>query len=172
MRLFILLALGLSLAVQADMKIAVVDLERALNEVADGQAAKTKLQDEFKKKQDMLDKKQNELKKLQDNLQSKASMLTEKARQEKAMEFQTKYAEAQQIYQETQQEFVKKQQEVMGDILKKMNPIVKDISQKEGYALVLNKTDATVIFAQSNLDVTDEVIKRYNTAYPSKTKKK
>jgi outer membrane protein len=172
MRLFLLIAFGLSLALQAEQKIGVVDLERALNEVADGQAAKTKLQDEFKKKQDMLDKKQNELKKLQDNLQSKASMLTEKARQEKAMEFQTKYAEAQQVYQETQQEFVKKQQEVMGDILKKMNPIVRDIAQKEGYSIVLNKTDATVVFAQANLDVTDEVIKRYNTAYPSKTKKK
>jgi outer membrane protein len=172
MRLFAVLMFALSFSAVAETKIAVVDLERALNEVSDGQVAKGKLQDEFKKKQDMLDKKQAELKKLQDSLQSKASVLTEKAKQEKAMEFQSKYAEAQQIYAETQQDFVKRQQEVMGDILKKMNPIVRDIAQKEGYSAVLNRTDATVVYAQSNLDVTDEVIKRYNTAYPSKSKKK
>lgn len=172
---FVILTLGLlSSFVYADTKIGVVDLERAVNEVGDGKEAKAKLQDEFKKKQDLLDKKQAELKKLQESLQSQSAVMKEEARQAKAMEFQQKVGEAQQMYGNMQQDMVKRQQEVMGDILKKMNPIVHDIAKKEGYTVVLNKSEATVVFTQPGLELTDTVIARYNASYPagSKAKKK
>ncbi|MEI6805681.1 MAG: OmpH family outer membrane protein [Myxococcaceae bacterium] len=169
---FLILTVGLlSSFVYADTKIGVVELERAVNEVGEGIAAKARLQDEFKKKQDLLDKKQAELKKLQDSLQSQSAVMKEEARQAKGMEFQQKVAEAQQMYGNMQQDMVKRQQEVMGDILKKMNPIVHDIAKKEGYTAILNKSEATVVYIQSGLDVTDTVIQRYNAAYPAATAK-
>lgn len=172
MRLLILVLGLLSSLVMAEIKIGVVELERAVNEVDDGKEAKARLQDEFKKKQDLLDKKQAELKKLQDALQSQAAMMTEKARQEKAMEFQQKVGEAQQLYGTMQQDMVKRQQEVMGEILKKMNPIVQDIAKKEGYTAVLNKSEATVVYIQPGFDITPTVIQRYNASYPATVKAK
>ncbi len=163
---------------KVEQKIGVIDLEETLNRVADGQAAKSKLQDEFKKKQDILDRKQNELKKLQDTLQNKSSILSEDAKQKKAMEFQEKYAEAQQLYNTTQQEFMKSQQEAMSSMVKKANPIIEDIAKKNGYSIILNKTEATVLYADPSVNMTEEIIKRYNSSYPvkalpaSKSKKK
>ncbi|MBH1988934.1 MAG: OmpH family outer membrane protein [Myxococcaceae bacterium] len=175
MRIFVLGTLLLSWVLQAEQKIGVVDLERAINEVEEGKEAKTKLQGEFKKKQDLLDKRQNKLKKLQDQIQTQAITLTEEARQQKAMEFQQEVAEAQQLYATMQQDMVKRQQEVMGTILKKMNPIVEDIAKKEGYTLILNKSEATVLYIQPGLDLTHTVTERYNGLHPlsvSKPKKK
>ncbi|MES2503987.1 MAG: OmpH family outer membrane protein [Myxococcota bacterium] len=170
MRLMILTALFAACNLQAEMKIAVIDLEKTVNNVTDGQAAKVKLQEEFKKKQELLDSKQAELKKLQESFQSKAAVMTEQARQEKGMELQTKFGEAQQLYATMQEEMVKKQRDVMGDIIKKANPIIQDIAKAEGYSVVLNKNEATVLYVTPELDITNTVIKRYNTANPVKAK--
>lgn len=156
-----------------DAKIAVIELEKLVNEVEDGQAAKTKLQDELKKKQRILDDKQAELKKLQESLQNQSAVMKEEARQAKGMEFQQKVTEAQQMYNSMQQDMVKKQQEVMSDILKKANPIIQDIAKKSDYDLILNKTEAVVVYAKPEMNITDMVLKRYNASYPAvKAKKK
>lgn len=156
----------LSLGIHAN-KIAVIELERLVNEVDDGHTAKEKLQKEFKEKQEFLDRKQSELKKMQESLQSQAAMMKEETRQAKGVEFQQKVAEAQQIYGSMQQDMMKRQQEVMGEILKKAEPLIKDIAQKESYDLVLNKTEAIVVYAKPELNITDTLIKRYNASYPA-----
>lgn len=166
MRLLFLAVSLLSFFVDAE-KIAVIELERLVNEVEDGHAAKTKLQEEFKKKQKFLDDKKAELEKMQLSLQNQSAVMKEEARQAKGMEFQQKVAEAQQIYTSMQQEMVKRQQEVMTEILKKVDPIIQDIAKKENYDVVLNKTEAVVVYAKSELNLTDTVIKRYNASYPS-----
>lgn len=154
-------------ALQAEMKIAVIELERAMNEVTDGKTAKSKLEEEFKKKQELLDKKQVELKKLQETFQSQAAVMTEKARQEKGMELQSKFAEAQQLHSNMQQDMMKKEKDFMSDILKKMKPIVEDIAQKEGYTAVLNKTDMIVVYSEPGFNITEKVMQRYNASFPA-----
>src|SRR5690606_29758469 len=82
-----LLALGVSLPAAAeDMKIAYVDLQRALNEVDEGAAAKAALKKEFDAKQAELDKRQNELKAMKDEIDARGMMMTPEAKQEKAAE--------------------------------------------------------------------------------------
>lgn len=170
---FLILALTIISTLAFADKTAVIELERLVNDVEDGHAAKAKLQEEFKKKQKMLDDKQAELKKMQDSLQSQSAMMKEEARQAKGAEFQQKVAEAQQMYGNMQQDMVKRQQEVMGDILKKANPIIQDIAKKNDYDFVLNKTEAVVVYSKADMDITDTVIKRYNASYPAgKAKKK
>src|SRR3989338_8648358 len=168
---FVILTVGLLSSFGHASRIGVIELEKLVNDVEDGQAAKVKLQDEFKKKQKILDDKQAELKKLHESLQS--PVMKEEARQAKGMELQQKAAEAQQMYGNMQQDMVKRQQEVMGDILKKAEPIIQDIAKKGEYDLVLNKTEAVVAYSKPEFNLTDTVIKRYNASSPAtKAKKK
>lgn len=104
---------------------------------------------------------------MQESLQSQSAMMKEETRQAKGAEFQQKVAEAQQMYGNMQQDMVKRQQEVMGDILKKAEPIISDLAKKGDYDLVLNKTEAVVVYAKPELNLTDTVIKRYNSSYPA-----
>ena len=165
----LILTLGLlsALAYADTLKPAVIELEKLVNEVEDGRAAKAKLQVEFKKKQKMLDDKQAELKKLEDSIRNPSAAMKEEARQAKADEFQEKLADVQQLFNTTQQDMVKRQQEVMLEIVKKAEPIIQDIAKKEGFDIVLNKTPAVVVYAKPELNITDIVLKRYNASYPA-----
>src|SRR5688500_9696574 len=72
----------------AQVKIAVVDLQRALNETEDGRKAKTQLKRLFKRRQDTLDQKQSELKKMKDEIEQQKSVLSRDALQKRLEEYQ------------------------------------------------------------------------------------
>ena len=59
-------ALSVATPSMADGKVAVVDLQRALNEVEEGASAKAALKKEFDAKQKQLDQRQTELKGMKD----------------------------------------------------------------------------------------------------------
>ncbi|MBL4817749.1 MAG: OmpH family outer membrane protein [Deltaproteobacteria bacterium] len=168
MRYLVVLSLLFSLVSSAELKIAVIELERALNETSDGQKAQKDLKKEFDKTQALLEKKQGELKKAHEKFQSKSAVMNEKARQEEGMKLQGQIAEFQQLSGESQQEFMAKQNETMKGLLDKMTPIVESVAKKEDYDLVLNKTEATVVYAKPGLNITDRVVKDYD----KKTSKK
>src|SRR5437588_12185864 len=85
-------------AALADTKIAVVDLQRALEETEDGKKAKSKLKSDFDKKQKELDEKQEELKKMKEDLDKKLPLMKPEAAQAEQQKFQDRFVELQQIY--------------------------------------------------------------------------
>ncbi len=153
-----------------DVKIGVVDLERAINEVNEGAKAKADLKKEFEAKQAILDRKQDEAKKMQESFESQAAIMKPAVKQEKGMELQRKIAEVQQLYVTMQQEMVKRQQDAMGGILQKMSGIMNALGREGDYTTILNKNETAVLFVKSHLDLTNEAIRRYNETYSSKNK--
>lgn len=143
-------------------KIAYVDLQRALNEVDDGKAAKSRLKKDFEKKQKTLDAKQQDVKKLKEDLEAQAMMLSEDAKRQKAMELQKKMYELQQMYVELQGELSKQEAKATKDIFVKMGKLIEQIGKEKGYDLILEKTESSVLYAKDGMDVTSELVKRYN----------
>lgn len=144
-------------------KIGYVDLQRALLQVEEGKRVKADLEKEFKAKQKQLDKKQDDLKKLKDQLEGQAMMLSEDAKRQKAMEFQKQMMDLQQLYVQLQGELSKKEAEATKKIFTRMSTIVAAIGKERGYTLILEKTESSVLFAADGMELTDELIRRYNT---------
>ncbi|MGM0555035.1 MAG: OmpH family outer membrane protein [Myxococcota bacterium] len=158
----VLSAMAVSAPAEAqDAKIGYVDLQRALNEVDEGKKAKKRLEKEFEQKQSKLDKKQKQVKELKEQLDS-SMMLSEEAKQKKAVELQKQLAELQQLYMKMQRDLAKKEAEATQKIFKKMGAIVEDIAQEKDYDLILEKTESSVLYANDGMDLTDELIKRYD----------
>jgi len=143
-------------------KIAVVDLQRAINETEDGRKSKDKLKKLFESRQQGLDKKQQDLKKLKDELDTQKNVLSREALETKVESYQKQLNDLQQIYVEYQRELAEKEGELTKSIVARMEVILRRIGQSEGYALILERGEAGVIFVPSNLDLTDVVIQRYN----------
>lgn len=163
--------LGASLPVAAqEVKIAYVDLQRALNEVDEGAAAKAALKREFDAKQAELDRRQNELKALKDELDARGMMMTQEAKQEKAAELQRKLMEVQQLYLQLQQELSQKEAQATSGIFAKMGTLLETMGRESGYTLIVEKS--AVLYAKPSLDLTNELIRRYNDAYGTKKKGK
>jgi len=149
-------------------KYAFVDLQRALEETEDGKKAKSKLKSDFDRKQKELDDKQEELKKMKEALDKKASLMKPEALQKESKDFQDRFVELQQIYQRLQQDLAKKEQEATRNIFAKLQTVVGTIAEREHFSMVLEK-NAAVVWGQPSLDITNEVIRMYNTSAPLTT---
>ena len=166
---FALALLGLALltpsiaAAQAP-KIGYVDLQRALNEVEEGKTERAKLKKDFEGKQKKLDKKQKELLKLKEELEQGGMMMKEDVKREKALKYQKGLIELQQMHMAMQRELVGAEQKATRKIFKKMEGIIINLAKEGKYDLVLERTESAVLFAKDSMDMTAELIKRYNAS--------
>jgi outer membrane protein len=143
-------------------KIAVVDLQRAINETEDGRKSKDKLKKLFESRQQGLDKKQQDLKKLKDELDQQKNVLSRDALETKVESYQKQLVDLQQIYVEYQRELAEKEGELTKSIVERMERILRRIGQTDGYSMIVERGEAGVIYVPTNLDLTDVVIQRYN----------
>ena len=144
------------------LKIGYVDLQRALNEVDEGKKAKKRLKKDFEKKQAALNKQQEKLKEMQKELETGGMMLSEEAKRQKAMEFQKGMYELQQTYMKLQGELAQDEAKATKKIFDKMGVIIEEIAKEKGVDLVLERTESAVLYAKDDMDMTGELIKRYN----------
>jgi outer membrane protein len=157
-----LVLVGTANTVQAQVKIGVVDLQRAINETEDGRQAKRRLKKLFDERQKSLDEKQNSLKAQKESLERQQDVLSEDAFRKKAEGFQQEVMELQNEYMQYQQELSAKEAELTQKILEKMQQILRRIGQTEGYTLIIEANEGGVVWVPSNLDLTDVLIQRYN----------
>lgn len=151
----------------ADLKIAYVEMARALNEVEEGKAAKARLKKEFAKKQQELDKMQSTLKTKQAEFEKRKAMMKEDVRNAKIEEMQRDFLELQQTYGRLQKELMDEEGKLTQKIGGRVAKIVEKIGDRDGYTLILNIGD-TVLYHKAHQDITDDVVKMYNRQYGKK----
>lgn len=152
----------------ADLKVGYVDLQRALMEVGEGQQAKAKLKGEIDKKKAEFEGEQKKLREDGMVLDRQASAMSEEVRIEKMKQLQARVMAISEKGQKLQTEFVEKERGELKKIFDRMDPIVAAIARREGLVMVFEKTDSGLVFAESNLDVTNELVRTYNEKYPVK----
>jgi outer membrane protein len=150
----------------AEVKIGFVNLRRAAYEVDEGKAAVAQLKREEAEKQKKLDERKAELTRLKGEYDKQAMVLSDKARAEKAGEIEQKLAEFQQLGLQWEQELNVKQQQLLGAVGERLDPVVKEIAEAEGLTFVLEK--GAVLYGPSALDLTNELIRKYNARYAKK----
>jgi outer membrane protein len=145
------------------MKIGYVDVQRAVQEVEEGKAARARLQTELQQKRNDLEKKRADLEKMKADYDKQAPVLSDDAKRKKQEELQKAFVEAQTAGQQMQEELSAKEQEAMQTISKRLIQVVAEISDKEGFTFVLDK--AALLYAPAASDVTNEVVRRYNERF-------
>lgn len=144
----------------AQMKFAVVDVQRAVMENEDGLRAQATLKKYFDRRQQELDKKQAELQKEREDLEKQQKTLSPQALEKKLAEWQRKMVELQTIFVEYNKELQQKQNELTQPIYTKVTAVLRRIATQDGYDAILEK--ATVPYMRNDLDLTDRVIQTYN----------
>ena len=89
-------------------------------------------------------------------------MLSRDALETKVESYQKQLVDLQQIYVEYQRELAEKEGELTKTIVERMERILRRIGQTDGYSLIVERSEAGVIYVPTNLDLTDVVIQRYN----------
>lgn len=162
--LLILIALFVSVQPLSaeDLKIGFVDLIKALNESDSGKKAKADLEFLIKSIQTKVDEKGKTIEKLRGELEKQSSVLSEESRRAKEAELERLLRDYQRLVTDSQNDVKKREGEFTANIIKELRKIIKKIGEERGYTIILENTDGVVLFAEKTLDLTDEVLKRYN----------
>ena len=164
--LFVLTAaLTLSSLAHADIKLGYVDLQRALQEVAEGKDARARLKTELDKKKNEFEAEQAKLRDDKAVLDKQGSMMSEEVRNQKFTELQKRLFELTQRAEKLQAEMAQSEQKELKKIFEKMDPIIASIAVREGLTMVFEKTDSGLVYAPASLDLTNELVRTYNDKF-------
>lgn len=146
----------------ATYKIATIDLQKALQSVNAGKKARGNLEKEVKSKQKMIQDEENALKKLDEEFKKQSLVLNDEAKSKKIQELQERAMKFQQMRGQFQMELQKKEADLISPIIGNMRDMIKDLANKKGYNVVLDKNENSVLFSNDKDDMTQELIDSYN----------
>ncbi|MGA7122560.1 MAG: OmpH family outer membrane protein [Polyangiaceae bacterium] len=147
--------------VAAQMKVAVVDVQRAVMQTEDGLRAQATLKKIFDSRQQEINKKQVEMQKQKEEIDKQSRVLSQQALQKKVDDWQKQMVELQGTFVEYNKELEKKQKELTDPIFERVIGAIKRLAGTDGYDLIVDR--ATVAFSRSDLDLTDRVIQLANS---------
>lgn len=166
-----LLTLSLTLVgarARAELKLGYVDLQRALQEVGEGREAKARLKAELDKAKAEIQQEERRLTEEKLVLDKQGAMMSDEVRASRMTDWQKRLFDSTQRAQRKQGELGESERAELRKIFDKMDPIVAAISQREGLAMVLEKTDSGLVYALPTLDLTAELVRTYNEKFPTK----
>jgi len=146
----------------ADLKVAYVDIQKAVNECNAGKDAKKVITKDVEKFQRLIVDKQKELQTIKESLEKQAPMLTPDARTTREKEYQNKLREFQRWGEDSQNEINQKRMEMERNISIGLQKVIQKVGADEGYTLILEKNESIVLYVSKALDITDRVIKAYD----------
>jgi outer membrane protein len=148
-------------------KIAVVDFQKALQSVKDGELAKKKIDDAMKEKQNNIKTMETQLRTMKDEYDKQSLILSEAARKQKEQEFMNAQMQYQQTAQQAEQEMQELYAQVMDGLITKMRAIASEIGKEKGYDLILETSAGGVVYWGTTLDITQDLIARYDAKNPA-----
>ncbi len=143
-------------------KIGYVDLQKALNLSSAGKEAKEKIKAKVQTYDADVRQRQEELKKLKDDLEKQAMLLSEEARNAKERDYQQKVKDYQRFTKDIQETLQQTDADLTRKILESLLKVVQEVGKSEGYTLVLEKTESSIVYADESIDISDEVIKAFD----------
>lgn len=156
----VLLALTTAGTARADIRLAYVDIQRALNLCRAGKEAKGDFRGRIERLQSQLEGQQNEVEQLKDELQKKGPLMQPDQRQNLEDEYTRKLRQFEDNYKNSRDELQQKDSEITGAIVRDLATVVRQVSQKEGYTMVFEK--GSLLWAIPSIDITDEVVRTYD----------
>ncbi len=149
-------------------KIGYVDLQLTLEKTKAGKTAKAKLEGEKTKKQKEIDKKQKDLQKAAEDLEKQRGVLKADVVRAKEAELQKAFLELQQQFAAFQQELLKQEAKLTREIFKGASKIIESIAKRDGYTMILEKSESAVLWADNVFEITEEVNKRMDAGEAGK----
>jgi outer membrane protein len=152
-------------------KFAFVDIQAIASLSIEGKSASAKL-DEFKKKKNAeLVSKNTALKTMQDKLASGGSEMAEAARGQLEKDIEKTQRDLQFAQQDANTELQDMTNQLQGDFQEKLNPIIEQVRAEKNLLMIFSIRDSGVVSAEPGLDLSAEVVKRFDAAAKTAPKK-
>jgi outer membrane protein len=156
----LLLGMAVAATARADVRLAYVDVQRALNECRAGKQAKNQFRGRIERLQAQLEGEQSEVERLKRELEQKGALMQADQRQNLEDDYAKKLRNFQDDYKNSRDELQQKDNEVTGAIVRDLATVVRNLGEKNGYTMVMEK--GQLLWALPAADITDQVIRAYD----------
>ncbi|MDG2171175.1 MAG: OmpH family outer membrane protein [Gammaproteobacteria bacterium] len=159
----ITLTLMLSTANAADYKIGYVDIAKILNESPAAKGAQKKLEQEFSPRNKQLESKAKKIKKQKEKLQKESDIMSKDQIESLKRKIMKSERELQRDANEAQEDFKLRRRDELGKIESKLKEVILKIAEGGKYDLILTNADVTYASDNSGINITDQVLKKFNS---------
>lgn len=148
----------------AQIKIGIINSQKALLDTEDIKKAQKDLETKYKPRQDQMARLDKELQDIQNQLQS--GRLNQLGEQELQAQGQRKQRDLQRLQQDLQSDVDGERNDILQRAGTRMQDIVKKVAEEKGLDVVIDS--AGTHYFKATLDITNDAVAAYNKAYPVK----
>jgi outer membrane protein len=158
-----LVAPGLAAPAQAQIKVAVIDVQRILQESARGEAVQKELEQLQNEKRGQIEAKQNELAELRKSYAEMSLTLADDRLADMQKQIEDLTISLRRMTDDANVELQKRSETLLKSVEDEVLPIINQVGNEGGYTMIFNKFQSGLIFADEAIDITQQVIERYNS---------
>ncbi|HXH12839.1 MAG TPA: OmpH family outer membrane protein [Alphaproteobacteria bacterium] len=165
-------------ATSTALKMGIVDLDRALKESAQGKQAlatlkqfRDKVVKEINDKRRQKDSMEASLRDLQTELTAQSTVLSDAAKRDKEETYRRRVRDlrkfiddANRFIEESERELREREAELTSRLLRELLEIIRAIGKEEGFTVIFERNDRFLLYAADAIDLTEKIIKRFDTA--------
>lgn len=148
---------------QTQVKVAVIDVQRVVSESDAGKEALAQLTQLREKKREEGQNLQKELDALRDQFAKQRFTLSEEKLTELNKQIEDKNIALQRFQDDATRELNDAQRKSLAALEARIMPVINAVGKERGMTLIFNKFQSGLVYADDEVDLTDEVIRRFNT---------
>jgi len=149
--------------------IGFVDMQRVIEESKLGKKAFATLQEKYAQPQAALEKEEKEILQMQQNLVRDGALMSQAELEKRKAELQERIGQIQRKAAMAQQELSQDQAKLGNGIIKPAREIITTLGKERKLTAIFERSQSGMLYVESELNLTDEVIKRLDAQSPKTT---
>lgn len=158
--------IALSGIASAQVKVGVVNIQRAVLESAEIKKASADMEAKYKPRQQQIETLDRDLAGISQQLQAANSKLTPQQQADLTAQGQRKQRDRDRLAQDLQTDVQAERDEILSKSSQKMAAVVKMIAEEKGLDVVIDSSNTA--YFKPGLEITNDVLAAYDKAYPAK----
>lgn len=147
----------------ATLKIGVINVERLVQESALGKEAFNRVKKLNDQKKEEGDKLQKELRDMEQKLADQGAALADDKRESLQKSYQEKAIAFKRFQDDANRDLEAAQKKELSELERRVFPVINQVGKEKGYTVIFNKFQSGLVFADDAVDITDEVLRQFNT---------
>jgi len=158
------IAAGRAMAQEAPkLAVAVIDVDQLVQNSAAGKESMTRLKKVQDEKVAERKKMTEDLQALQKQLEAQRATLSEAKVADLQKQIEDRGIALRRFDDDAQQQLEEAKRKELGALEKQLMPIIQELGREMKLQLIFNKFQSGLVFADESLDITDQVLRRFNT---------
>jgi outer membrane protein len=150
-------------AAAGTMRVAVIDVERLVRDSALGKEAFARLKRINDSKKGEAEKLAKEIREMEQRLADQGQSLADDKREALQKQYQEKAMSFKRFNEDATRELDQQQKKELAELERRVMPVIAQVGREKGFTMIFNKFQSGLVFADDAADVTDEVLRRFNT---------